>query len=273
MNWLRRIFDFRDQRHQRTGAAGDDEHSGDVVKPFLEHLEDLRGTLFKMAFTIVIGMVIAFCFRNSLMVLLTAPLAKLNPPVKLIALDFIGPFMMSLKMSFYAGIVLSFPFLLYFVAEFVLPALTRKERKMLLPGILIGFVLFACGVVLAYELILPRTLEWLQHYAVELQMETDRVEVGKYFSIVSNLCLACGFLCEVPIVVIGLALVGVVGYHLLARTRAYVMTLILIVVAIIAPTPDPVMFISLALPVLIIYEACIWIVWLIERKRTGAAQG
>src|SRR4051794_2757457 len=267
MNFLRKLFSFREQRQSRTEPGSDDEHSGDVVKPFLDHLEDLRKTLFKMAFVIATGMIAAFFFRNQLMELVLAPLQHLG--IEAFSLDLITPFMLSMKLSFYAGIVLSFPFLLYFAAEFVLPALTRKERRMLLPGVLVGFVLFACGVVIAYLFILPRTLEWMQGYAKSMGLEANRVEIGKHFSLVTNLCLACGFLCEVPIIVIALALMGMVSYELLARTRAYAMTLILIVVAIIAPTPDPIMFITLSVPVLVIYEGCIWIVKLIERKRAS----
>src|SRR5437868_4325771 len=110
MNWLRKLFSFREQRHQRAGADPEDEHAGDVVKPFLEHLEDLRHTLFKMAVCVVLGMGVSYCFHNKLMALIKAPLTKLHPPVELFSLDFITPFMLSIKLSFYAGIVISFPF-------------------------------------------------------------------------------------------------------------------------------------------------------------------
>lgn len=263
MNFLRKLFNFREKRQTRD-TGGDDEHN-DVVKPFLEHLEDLRVTLFKMAWCIAIGMAVAFWFHDELFRLVGAPLVPLG--IKLMNIDLISPFMMSMKLAFYAGIVFSFPFLLYFAAEFVMPALTRKERRLLVPGVLVGFVLFAAGVTVAYLFLLPRTLEWLQQYALKMGVDAHQVEIGKHFSLVTNLCLACGFLCEVPIVVIALALMGLVSYELLSRTRAYAMTLILIVVAIVAPTPDPIMFITLAIPVLVIYEACIWIVKLIERKR------
>lgn len=265
MNFLRKLFSFRDKRHSRTAPGGDDAHDDDVVKPFLEHLEDLRKTLFKMAWCIVIGMIVAFYFHDELFRLIKAPLIPLK--IQLINIDLISPFMMSMKLAFYAGIVFSFPFLLYFAAEFVMPALTRKERKLLIPAVLIGFLLFACGVLIAYLFLLPRTLEWLQQYALKMGVDAYQVEVAKHFSLSTNLCLACGFLCEVPIVVLGLALMGIVSHELLTRTRAYAMTAIMILVAVIAPTPDPVMFITLAIPVLLIYEACIWIVWLIERKR------
>src|SRR5436309_2836706 len=112
MNILRKLFSFREQRQSRGEPGSDDAHDGDVVKPFLEHLEDLRKTLFKMAFVIAVGMVVAFLFRNQLMELVLAPLKRLG--IEAFSLDLITPFMLSMKLSFYAGIVLSFPFLLYF---------------------------------------------------------------------------------------------------------------------------------------------------------------
>ncbi len=260
MSWLRKIFSFREKRDS---GPQRDEH-GDVVKPFLEHLEDLRVTLFKMAVCLIVGGIVAFCFHDWLMAVVMKPIDDIG--VKVIATDMITPFMLSLKLSFYAGIVITFPFLLYFAAEFVLPALTRRERRFLLPGIAVGFVLFGCGVVISYLYILPKTIHWFFNYAQAMQIEMF-LDAGKYFGFVAHLCLACGFLCEMPIVIIALSMLNVVSYRLLSSTRPYASTLILILVAIISPSPDPVTFITLALPVLGIYELCIWIVWLIERRK------
>jgi Sec-independent protein secretion pathway component TatC len=82
-----------------------------------------------------------------------APLTHLH--IKLMVLDAITPFMLSIKLAFYAGIVLSFPFLLYFAADFVLPALTRKERRLLIPGVLVGFVAQGIGTFRVGGLAIP----------------------------------------------------------------------------------------------------------------------
>ncbi len=237
----------------------------DAVKPFLEHLEDLRITLFKMAFSLAVGMVIAFFYRNPLMTIVQRPLHDAG--LTILTLQLTEVFMLSLKLAFYAGVVFSFPFLLYFVAEFVLPALTRKERRLLIPGILASFILFGCGVVVSYFYILPKTIRWFKEYSESLGIPLTQVQAGPYFSFVANLSIACGLLCELPVVVIALSLLNIVSFALLARTRAYAMVLIGILVAILAPSPDPITFITLSLPVMGIYELCIWIVWLIERRR------
>src|SRR4051812_43383217 len=118
MSWLRQIFSFREQ------------HEGDVEKPFLDHLEDLRWTLIKMTAVLAAGMIISFCFNQQLLEVLQKPLHDVEPGTQLNITLITEAFSIALSLSFYAGIVLTFPILLYFVAEFVLPALTRKEKRL-----------------------------------------------------------------------------------------------------------------------------------------------
>lgn len=261
MTWLnkllRKLFSIR-------------EHSdGDVVKPF-HHLEDLRGVIFKMIASVVCGTIVSYYFHSDLMELLAKPLDEASPGLHLKGFSVITPFMVSLKLSFYAGIVVSFPFLLWFLAGFVLPALTRQEKKLIFPGVLGGFVLFLFGALAAYKFVLPRTLKFFLDYGKDAGID-PMLDAGLYYSLVANLCLACGLLCELPIVIIALSTMGLVTFKLLSSTRAYAFTVILIIVAIIAPSPDPFTFMILGLPVLGIYEMCIWIVWLMERRREKQA--
>ncbi len=114
---LRDIFKFRDPPESETS------------KPFLEHLEDLRWTIVKIALTLGIAMVVCFAFRSTLVRVLQAPLRNLGSQVgTLKALGITDSIVISFHLAFYAGIVLSFPLLLYFLAEFVLPALTAVEK-------------------------------------------------------------------------------------------------------------------------------------------------
>ncbi len=251
---LNKIFSIREQS------------DGDVVKPFLDHLEDLRVMIFKMLAAVIIATIISFSFNGWLMDIVRRPLDAQNLGVELVTFQLIEGFMLSLKLSFYAGIVLSFPFLLWFLAGFVLPALTRKEKRLIMPGVLGGFVLFIIGVILSYLYILPNTIHWFANYASSRGLKLTLQAQG-YFSFVANLCLACGLLCELPVVVLVLSALGMISYRFLASTRPYAVTIILIVVAILAPTPDPITFLTLSVPVLAIYELCIWIVWLMERRR------
>lgn len=258
MNWLRKLFQFREQTQ------------GDVVKPFLDHLEDLRWTAIKMAVSLASGMAFAFLFVNDISRIVRQPLEQIQGNQPLITLGVTDAFMISLQLAFYAGIILSFPFLLYFLAEFVLPALTTKERRILVPSIAAGFVLFGLGAFVSYSYVLPTTLSWFSNYAKSMGMD-PRWQARDYFGFVTHLTIACGLLCELPVGVLGLAALQMITYPMLAKTRPYAITAILVLVAVISPTPDPFTFVALALPVVAIYELCIWIVWAMDRRRAREA--
>jgi sec-independent protein translocase protein TatC len=258
MKWLfaslSKFFTLREQKET------------DMVKPFLEHLEDLRVTLFKMGGALIVGMVAAYCFHRPLVELMKAPLA--GTKVELYSVGLLDGFSIALKLSFYLGVVISFPFLMYFLAEFVLPALTRKEKRLLLPGIFIAFLLFAFGVVACYKFILPKTVLWFFNFTTDSMGLKMLLTATTYFAFVAQMCIACGLLCELPIVMVALALMDLISFRLLAGTRPYAYIGILILVAILSPSPDPFTFATLAVPVVAVYELCIWLVWLIERRRS-----
>jgi sec-independent protein translocase protein TatC len=256
MNWLNKLFQLREKS------------DGEVIKPFLDHMEDLRWTLIKMISTLVTGMTFSFFFRKWLFWVMTEPLRAISP-TPLEVLIFTKPaesIMLSLTLAFYAGIILTFPILLYFLLEFVLPALTHREKKLVLPGIAIGFLLFLGGVVACYFLVLPQTMKWLHADSVSLGIRPTWI-ASEYFSFVTRMCFGFGLLGELPPVMTLLAALGVVSYAWLANTRAYAIVIILALAAFIAPTPDPMTFLLLGVPIILFYEVCIWIVWLLERRR------
>ena len=256
MSWLTSFFKFREKS------------DGDIVKPFLDHMEDLRWTIIKMIVVQVTTMIISFYFRKDLMDMLRMPLYRVDPtlPDQLIITTIAGSFIISLELAFFAGIAMAFPFHVYFVSSFVLPALTRRERKLLLPGIFGTFILFLTGVYVAYRLILPSTVGFFFKDAHDVHLKIMWTW-DAYFSFSSWLCFGFGLLCELPVIVILLGLLGIVNFRLLSRTRPFGYTIILMLAAVIAPTPDPVTFVTLSIPIVALYEICIWVVWLIDRRR------
>src|SRR6266481_2752286 len=143
---LRDIFKFRDSPESETS------------KPFLEHLEDLRWTIVKIAITLLIAMVGCFGFRSMLVRVMQAPLRDVGSQIgTLKALGITDSIVISFHLAFYAGIVLSFPLLLYFLVEFVLPALTAVEKRFLFPAIAVSFALFLLGVFVCYFWLLPNS--------------------------------------------------------------------------------------------------------------------
>ena len=258
---LKKLFQKRDE------MTGD----GDIVKPFLDHLEDLRWTLMKMLVTLSSTMVLAFAFRVKLTEILGRPLKTAVPGAELIIIDPIGSISLSFTLAFYAGIVVSFPILFYFLAEFLLPALTKKERKYVLPAVGVGFGLFLAGVLLCYFYVLPTTLKWLHNDAKDLGIKANWTG-NNYYGFITHLCIAVGLVCELPVVMVTLSAIGIISYAWLKGMRMYGYAIALVLAGIISPTPDLFMLLIFALPIMILFEACIWIVWLMEKRRAKHEQ-
>jgi sec-independent protein translocase protein TatC len=258
---LQDLFKFRDQPESETS------------KPFLEHLEDLRWTIVKMAITLVIAMIICFSFRSTLVRVLQLPLRVVDPQVgALRALGITDSITVSFSLAFYAGIVLSFPLLLYFLAEFVLPALTAVEKRFLLPAIFASFGLFLLGVLVCYFWLLPKTILFFFRDTQSLGWAPTWT-VQQYYSFVTRFTMGFGLSFELPVAVLALVKFGLVTYKFMARTRPYAVVVIFIVASIITPTPDILTLIAMGLPMVLLYESCIWIAWTMERRKSRAVRG
>ncbi|MCX6967170.1 MAG: twin-arginine translocase subunit TatC [Verrucomicrobia bacterium] len=240
----------------------------DTAKPFLQHLEELRWMIMKMALALGICMTGSLYYQKTLVHVMERPLAQVDPTLvsKLQNLGVIDPITISFSLAFYAGLVLCFPLLLFFLAQFVIPALTHKERHVVLPAIGVGFGLFLTGVSLCYFVILPQTLQFCFDYSKSLNFAPSWT-VREYFSFVTQMLIAFGAAFELPVAVIALAYLELVSFDLLNRTRPYAYVLVLTLAAILAPTPDPLSFLALGGPMCLLYEACIWIAWMLEKRR------
>jgi sec-independent protein translocase protein TatC len=253
---LRDIFKFRDPAE------------GETSKPFLEHLEDLRWTIVKMAMTLVAAMIICFAFRSTLVQVMQAPLHELDPKIgSLRAMGVTDSIMISFHLAFYAGIVLSFPLLLYFIAEFVLPALTAVEKRFLLPAIFISFGLFLLGVFVCYFWLLPKTILFFFRDTESLGW-TPTWTVQQYYSFATRFTIGFGLAFELPVVVLALVRFGLLSYEFMRRTRPYAIVLIFVLATIITPTPDVLTLIAMGLPMCLLYESCIWIARFMQRRRS-----
>ena len=260
MWFLKSLFKKRDEQ-----LAGD----GDVVKPFLDHLEDLRWTLIKMVAVLASAMTLAFGFRKNIAASLARPLTVAlgsGSETTLITTSPIESVSMSFTLAFYTGLVVAFPILFYFLAEFLLPALTRKEKKYVLPAVIVGFGLFLVGVLLSYLFVLPPTLKWLHSDAAGFGVRPSWT-MREYYGFVTHLSIAVGLVCELPVVMVTLSLIGLISYAWLKGMRVYGYAIALVLAGIISPTPDLFMLFIFALPIMALFELCIWIVYFLEKRR------
>jgi len=238
---------------------------GGTHKTLLGHIEDLRWTLIKSGGVLLASMVLCFCFRGWLAAMLERPLRTAAPDQSLQSLGVADSFTVSMELAFYAGIVLAFPLILYFVAQFILPALTRAESRVLLPVVVVGFFLFLAGVMFAYFAILPLALGFFYADATQVMGWKTMWTVREYYTFASTLTLSFGVAFQLPLVVVALVKLGILNYAMLARTRRYAVMIIAIVSVLLTP-PDVFTLFLMGVPLYLLYEACIAIAWFLNRK-------
>ena len=141
---------------------------GDVEKPFLDHLDDLRTMIVRMCITLLVVTLGTFLFYQELLAVIRHPLvlAGIADKVTLQNLKVTGGFMTVMNISLITGVILSFPLLLYFLLQFVLPGLRSNEKKVLFPAIGVGGGLFLMGVVFAYYVVTPRALNFFYEFSI-----------------------------------------------------------------------------------------------------------
>ncbi|MGJ8655388.1 MAG: twin-arginine translocase subunit TatC [Akkermansiaceae bacterium] len=178
-------------------------------------------------------------------------------------------FMLAIKLSVFAGIIISFPFLLYFILQFVLPGLKENERKALWPALLIGFGLFLLGVFFCYFTVLPKALDFFYTYSGGMGVENEW-RIGDYITFTTQFTLIFGLSFELPVVVMTLVKLGLLSYQTMSNTRSYAILTIFVVGAIITPTGDALTLSLLAVPMCVLYEICIWLAYFNQKKELEA---
>jgi sec-independent protein translocase protein TatC len=200
-----------------------------------------------------------------------------NPPPstyqKLLNLGPVGGFYIAFQLAIYGGIVLASPLVIYYIAQFLLPALKVKEKKYVLRGFAVGTGLFMMGVSFCYFILMPFALNASARYSEWLGISADQWTAELYISFVCKFMLGMGLGFELPVVVLTLVKIGIVGYKQLAAFRRYMIVINLVLGAVLT-TPEVLTQVMMAIPLQILYEISVWIAWYWERqaKKRQAAQ-
>ncbi len=215
----------------------------------VEHLTELRRRLIIVVVAVVLAAILGFLASDAAIRVLSAPL---GPHHKLYFTSPLDPFAARLKIAGFTGIALAMPVIIFEVWRFVTPGLTRRERNMVWPVLVAAIGLFAVGVIVGY-LILPFALTFLLGLAgSEL---TDLLTIDDYIGFVGAMLLAFGIVMEFPIVLIGLAKVGVLRYRTVANRRRSIIVGIVAFAIIITPGGDPFSPAILAGVMYVLFEA------------------
>ena len=216
----------------------------DSEKPFLDHLEDLRGVILKCAAAIGAGSILGVMSIGRVMEILRWPLTQAQEglvqpaPSTLLALQVTDPMTVTLQIGIGAGILLSLPLVLFFVGQYLLPALDVRERGLLLPVFLVGTVLFMGGALFCYLLVLPRALRFFQDFNRWLGLETSWT-MTSYTDFALQMMVGFGLSFELPLVMVILARLGILEQRVVAEHRRHAIVALLVLAACVTPTSDP----------------------------------
>lgn len=238
---------------------------------FLDHLEELRFTLFYSVGSFVVSAVLVIIFITFFADFLKWPLnmAYGTDSETMVGLTTRAPFevfSVLIQIVFLGALALSLPLILYFVARFVAPGLNEREIKILAPGCAAAFGLFLVGASFAFFGLMPVALKAVRvfHETLDLQMLWSP---AKYYETVTLMTVGVGLIFEFPLVLLLLIYLGIVPTWRLRKSRAYAVVGFLVAAAVITPTGDPVTFLLLAVPLYTLYELSILAGTRLERKK------
>ena len=185
--------------------------------------------------------------------------------IDLVNLSPAGGFFVAVQVAFYGGMVLSAPFLLYFLAAFIFPALRLKERKYIYRALFVGGGLFLIGISFCYFVLMPVALAASQMYSNWLGLGAMQWRAEEYISFVCKFMLGMGLGFELPVVILTLVKLDVLNYRTLRAMWRYMIVINLILGALLT-TPEVVTQVLMAGPLYLLYEITVWIAWYWERR-------
>ncbi|MDR0558897.1 MAG: twin-arginine translocase subunit TatC [Prevotellaceae bacterium] len=258
------------------------KHTGDAKEmSFWEHLDELRGTIFRIAGGIIVCMILVFANRHLIFdVIIFGPtssdfilyrglnwLAKVwnisSLNIEYFKLNFqnvtvSGQFFTHINTSFWFGLVLSFPWIIFQLWRFVSPALYDNERKAATRAFSFSSLLFFTGVAVAYFMVIPLSVKFLGTYYVAENVE-NIITIASYIDMFVLLAISMGLIFQLPILIMMLSRIGIVRRRMLNKYRRHAIVGIVTLAAIVTPTADPFTMLVVSMPVWLLYEFSIYL--------------
>jgi len=260
---------------------------------FLDHLEELRKRLFKAMIPVIFFTILAFVYMDKIFkYIIIAPAQtdfwtygvmcrighyfSLGNVICVEKIDFVlqsrtltGQFTMYMTSAFVTGFIMAFPFFFWQIWKFIEPALSEKERKNAKGGILFVSTLFFAGILFGYYIVSPLSINFLANFKIDESI-ANQFDVTSYISMLCMMVLGCGLMFQLPVVVYVLSKIGIVTPAIMRKYRRHAIVLILIIAAILTPSPDVLSQMLVGTPMIILYELSIFISAGIERSKKAA---
>lgn len=219
----------------------------DIKMSIFEHIEELRNRTIKATIFFIIVTFISFSYVKDISFLLQQP-AK---GIKFLQLAPGEYFFSSIKISSYAGLIISSPFIIYQIVLFILPGLTTKETNFFLPILISSIALFFIGIFFSFKILIPAALKFLIYYGSDIVEPIWSFE--QYFDFILVLLVSTGLAFQVPIIQIIIGLLGIISPNQMLKSWKYILLLSTIISAILTPSTDPVTQLLLSFAILALY--------------------
>jgi sec-independent protein translocase protein TatC len=263
--------------------------TGEKEMSFIDHLEELRWHLIRATGAVLVFTIIAFAFiREIYQTVILGPartdfwtyrkmcqlgnaigieslcVDKLN--FELQSRELTGQFMMSITSSIIIGLLFTFPYAFWEVWRFIKPGLKDAERKAARGAVFYVTALFFIGILFGYYIVAPLTVNFLANYQIDPSIK-NQFDITSYISVLATLVLACGITFQMPIVVFVLAKVGILTPQFMRAYRRHAFVVIMVLGAVITPSPDPFSMMVVALPLYVLYELSIGVAVRVEKTK------
>lgn len=241
--------------------------------PLFEHLEELRSRLLVCFLAVGVGFVASYFVKDRIFEILMKPWVNAMPadqPAKLIYTAPHEAFFVYMKVSLISGTLLAAPVILWQVWRFVAPGLYQNEKRYLLPVLFCSCLCFASGVLFGYFIVLPVAFKFFASFQTEYI--TPMLRTTEYLAFANKMLLCFGVAFQLPVFAFFLAKLGILSSDFLKRKRKWAIVLIFIAAAVLTPSPDVVSQLLMALPLLVLYEASVWIVHFFGGSAVKAVQ-
>lgn len=232
---------------------------------FWDHLDVLRGTLFRSLLAVTLVSVVVFCFKSLVFDdIILAPTKsdffiykwmRMDVEMSLVNLEISTQFFVHLKVAFSLGFILAFPYVCFEIWKFIAPALYQNEKKTVRGVFLAASFLFYAGLVVGYYLIVPISLNFFLGYKVS-ETVVNTISLTSYISLFTSTVLAFGIVFEFPCVIAILSKLGMITRETLVKYRKHAVVVILCIAAIITPA-DPFSMLVAAAPLFILFEVSV----------------